>query len=110
MASTYKILGQSAPAATTETTLYTAPLATSTIISTVTVCNQAASPATFRIAVRPSAEGTTLAKHWIVYGATVDASDSTFLTLGLTIGPNDKVQIYSSSATMSFSAFGSEIV
>lgn len=110
MPSTYKILGQSSPAATTETTLYTAPSSTATIISTVTVCNQAASPATFRIAVRPSAEGTTLSRHWIVYGATVDASDSTFLTLGLTINAGDKVQVFSSSATMSFSAFGSEIV
>jgi hypothetical protein len=110
MPSTYKILGQSSPAATTETTLYTAPESTSTIISTVTVCNQAATPATFRIAVRPAAAGTTLSSHWIVYGATVDGSDSTFLTLGLTIGTGDKVQIFSSSATMSFAAFGSEIV
>jgi hypothetical protein len=109
MPNIYKILGQSAPAATTETVLYTAPGSTSTVISTISVCNQAASPATFRIAVRPSAAGSTLAQHWIVYGATVDASDSTMLSLGITLAAGDTVRVFSSTATMSFSAFGSEI-
>ena len=53
MATTYKVLGQSNPAATTATTLYTVPSATSTVISTITICNQAATAATFRVAVRP---------------------------------------------------------
>lgn len=107
MPNIYKILGQSNPAATTETTLYTA--VGQAVISTVSVCNQAATPATFRIAVRPAADGSTAAKHWIVYGATVDAADSTMLSLGITLATGDKVQIYSSTTTMSFSAFGSEI-
>jgi hypothetical protein len=109
MPNIYKILGQSAPSATTETVLYTAPSLTSTVISTISVCNQAASPATFRIAVRPSAAGSTLAQHWIVYGATVDASDSTMLSLGITLAAGDTVRVFASTATMSFSAFGSEI-
>ena len=109
MATTYKILAQSNPAATTETTLYTVPSATSSVVSTISVCNQAAAPATFRIAVRPAADGSTAAKHWIVYGATVDASDSTGLTWGLTLAAGDKVQVFASSATLSFSVFGSEL-
>lgn len=107
MATTYKVLGQSNPSATTETTLYTA--AAAAVVSTIVVCNQASSAATYRIAVRPSADGATAAKHWIVYGATVGASDSTALTLGLTLATGDKIQIYASTATLSFSAFGSEI-
>ena len=64
--------------------------------------------ATFRIAVRPA--GATLdPKHYIVYGATVPASDSTMITVGLTLATTDVVTVYASSATLSFNAYGSEI-
>lgn len=109
MAVNYKVLAQSAPAATTETTLYTVPNATEAIISTLAVCNRSPLPATFRVAIRPAAESTTADKHWIVYGATVDGSDATMLTLGLTLAAGDVIRIFSSSATMSFSIFGSEV-
>lgn len=105
----YKTLAQAAPAATTETLLYTVPVTKSALVSTLAVCNQAATPATFRVAVRPAADSTTLQKHWIVYGATVDASDSVFLSLGLSLAAGDQVRVYTSASTMSVSAFGSEI-
>lgn len=108
MATTYKVLGQVNPSATTATTLYTVPSTTSTVVSTITVCNQASSAATFRIAVRP-AGATLAAQHYIVYGATVPASDTTTLTLGLTLATTDVVTVYASSANLSFNAFGSEI-
>ena len=107
MATSYLVLGQSNPAATTETTLLTASAAT--VVSSIVICNQTASAATYRIAVRPSADGSTAAKHWIVYGATVAASDSTILTVGLTLATGDKIQVYASTANLSFSAFGSTI-
>ena len=108
MATTYKVLGQIAPSATTATTLYTVPSSTSTVVSTIAVCNQGSSAATFRIAVRP-AGATLAAEHYIVYGATVPASDSTMLTVGLTLATTDVVTVYASSANLSFNAFGSEI-
>lgn len=108
MATTYKILGQSNPSATTETSLYS-PSGVAAVVSTITICNQASSAATYRIAVRPSADGSTAAKHWIVYGATVAASDTTALTLGITLAASDSIRVYASTATLSFSAFGSEI-
>jgi hypothetical protein len=108
MATVYKVLGQSNPSATTATTLYTVPSATSTVVSTITVCNQASSAATYRIAVRP-AGATLAAQHYIVYGATVPASDTTTLTLGITLATTDVVTVYASSANLSFNAFGSEI-
>jgi hypothetical protein len=109
MPTTYKILGQSGPAATTETVLYTVPASTSTVISTLAICNQSANPATYRIAVRPAADSTTAQRHWVVFGATIDGSDATMLTLGITLAAGDTVRVFSSSATMSFSVFGSEI-
>ena len=108
MPTAYKVLGQVAPSATTLTTLYAVPPSTSTVGSTITICNQAASAATYRIAVRPAA-ATAEAKHYIVYGATVAASDTTALTLGITLATTDVVSVFASTATLSFSLFGSEI-
>ena len=108
MATTYKVLGQSNPAATTATNLYTVPSATATVVSTISVCNQASTAATYRIAVRP-AGATLAAQHYIVYGATVPASDSTMITVGLTLATTDVVTVYASSANLSFNAYGSEI-
>jgi hypothetical protein len=102
-------LGQSNPSATTETELYAVPSLTSTVVSTVTIANQAATSATYRIAVRPAADASTAAKHYIVYGATVAANDTTMLTLGITLAASDTLRIYASTANISFSAFGSEI-
>ena len=108
MPNVYKVLAQSNPSATTATTLYTVPSATSTVISTVTVCNQAASAGTFRIAVRPA--GASLAAvHYVAYDVAIAANDTTAITLGLTLATTDVVTVYASSATMSFNAYGSEI-
>lgn len=108
MATTYKVLGQVNPAATTNTTLYTVPSATQAVVSTISICNQAGTSATYRIAVRVA--GATLsAEEYIVYGATVAASDSVLLTLGITLAATDVITVYASSATLSFNAFGSEI-
>jgi len=109
MASVYKVLAQAAPSATTETTLYTVPNGYSAVVSTIAISNQTASAGTYRIAVRPAADATTTQKHYIVYGATVAASDSIMLTLGLTLAAGDKVLVYASSAHQSYSVFGSEI-
>ena len=108
MATAYKVLGQSNPAATTNTTLYTVPSATSAVISSIVICNQTASAATYRIAVRP-AGASVASQHWIVYGATVAASDSTVLTIGATLATTDVITVYASTANLSFTAFGSEI-
>ena len=108
MATTYKVLAQNNPSATTLTTLYTVGASTSAVVSTIMICNQASTAATYRIAVSPAGAAVD-PKHYIVYGATVAASDSTALTLGITLATTDVVRIYASTATLSFSAFGSEI-
>jgi glucose-6-phosphate dehydrogenase assembly protein OpcA len=108
MAVNYKVLGQSAPGATTATTLYTVPSATSAVVSTIVVANRAATSATYRIAIRPA--GATLAnQHYIAYDVAVGGSDSTTLTLGITLAATDIITVYGSTANLSFNAFGSEI-
>jgi hypothetical protein len=108
MATTYKVLGQVAPDATTDTTLYTVPSATESVISTLIVANRSAGAATYRIAIRPN--GATLANlHYIAFDVTVAGGDSTTLTLGLTLDASDVITVRASSADLSFSAFGSEM-
>jgi glucose-6-phosphate dehydrogenase assembly protein OpcA len=108
MPTTYKVLGQSAPAATSDVSLYTVPSTTQTIVSTIVVANRATSNATFRIAIRVN--GASLANsQYLAYDITVGASDSTALTLGITLGAGDIISIYASNANLTFTAFGSEI-
>jgi len=108
MANTYKVLAQNNPSATTATTLYTCGAASGAVVSTITICNQASSAGSYRVAVRPA--GATLAtQHYVAYDVAIAANDTTALTLGITLANTDVVTIYASSASMSFSAFGSEI-
>lgn len=108
MANTYKVLGQSNPAATTSTDLYTVGAGKSAVCSTITICNQAGSPATFRIAVR-IAGASTDAKQYIAYDTSIPANDVLTMTIGLTLAATDVITIYASTSTLSFNLFGSEI-
>lgn len=108
MATSYKVLGQLAPSATTATTLYTCPSSTQTVISSLVVTNRGASSGTYRIAIRPN--GATLsAEHYIVYDASISANTTVSYTLGATVDASDVVTVYASTADFSFNAFGSEI-
>ena len=108
MPQTHKVLGQSNPAATTATTLYTVPSSTSTIVSSLTIANLTNTSTTYRIAIRPA--GATLANsHWVAYDASLPANDTTILTFGATLGQTDVVTVYAGSANVTFSAFGVEI-
>jgi hypothetical protein len=105
---TYKVLAQSAPAATTNTDVYTVPAATQAVVSTISIANRAATATTFRIAVRPT--GTAIAnQHYIAYDVALAGNDATNLTLGITLGATDVITVYAGSANTSVSVFGSQI-
>jgi len=108
MPTNYKVLGQSNPSATTLTTLYTVPSATEAVVSSIVVANLTATAATFRIAVRPNGASITNSQY-IAYDITVGASDSTVLTMGITMDAADVLSVYGSTANITFTAFGSEI-
>jgi glucose-6-phosphate dehydrogenase assembly protein OpcA len=108
MAIAYKVLAQNSPSATTVTTLYTVPSSTSAVVSTIAICNRSGGSSSFRIAIRPA--GAALAnQHYLNYDTTVPPNDTIFLTVGVTLATTDVVSIYSSSANLNFSMFGSEI-
>jgi hypothetical protein len=104
----YKVLAQSAPAATTATNVYTVPPATETVVSTIVIANRDSSAGTFRLSVRPN--GSAQAdQHYIAYDVPIAANDSTTLTLGITMNAADVLTAYCSSADMSINVFGTEI-
>ena len=108
MAQVYKVLAQSAPSATTATDILTIGAGKSVVVSTLSVCNRAATAATYRVAVRPA--GASLAnQHYVIYDANIGAKDTVTLSVGLTLAATDVVTVYASTANFSFSLFGAEI-
>ena len=108
MPTTYKVLGQSNPSATTATTLYTVPSATQAVVSTITIANQTATAGTYRVAVRP-AGASLAAQHYVAFDVSLPGNATDTLTLGVTLGATDVVTVFASAATFSFNAFGSEL-
>ena len=107
MATALKVLGQSNPSATTATTLYTVPSSTSTVVSTLSVCNRSATATTFRIAIRPA--GATLDNaHYLYYDVAIPGNDSFLATVGLSLATTDVITVYAGAATLTFTAFGQE--
>ena len=108
MAITYKILGQINPNANTTTNVYVVPALTSTVLSTLAICNQANTATRFSLAVKPLAD-TLATKHYISFNTSLPANDTIKLTWGITLGANDMVVANVESSSVSISAFVSEI-
>jgi hypothetical protein len=107
VADAVKVLGQVAPSATTETTLYTVPDVTGTTSSTLIVCNRSGSGVTYRVAVRP--KGAALAtKHYLYFDKALPANDSFASTIGMTLAQADVVTVYASDTNLTFTLFGVE--
>ena len=107
MAITIKTLGQVSPNAITETDLYTVGAGTSTVISSIVICNRSATQATFRVSISVSG-GATATKDYIYYDLIIAGNDTFVATIGMTLAATDKIRVYSSTANLSFNLFGQE--
>ena len=107
---TDKILGQVAGtnSISSYNALYVVPASTNTVSSTIAICNTAATAATYRIGLTASANSSPALQEHIVYGASVPANDTVFLTLGVTMEAGKEILVASSASTVVFSVFGSE--
>ena len=108
MGNVYKILGQNSPSATTETDLYTVPSATSTVCSSISICNRGATQTTFRISIS-AAGAATANKDYLYYDVILAGNDTFIATIGLTLATTDKIRIYSGNSSLSFQVWGTEI-
>ncbi len=107
MATTLKVLGQSNPNAATLTTVYTVPSATSTVVSSISVCNRSSVATSFRIAVRPA--GASISnEHYMFYDVAISGNETFVATMGITLATTDVVSVYATLATLSFNVFGQE--
>ena len=110
MATTYKVLGQSAPSTTNDTTLYTAPTGSQTVVSTLTITNTSSTSSTFRIFICKDGAATATSNA-LIYDAYINAQDMIPITIGITIDADDLIVVKSSIAdALTFQAFGSETV
>lgn len=109
MATSYKILGQQAPADTSNTTLYTVPAATEAIVSTITVTSTTGTDSSFRLFVVPNA-GAAGVGNAIAYDPLLAAGTFVSFTLGLTLRAGDRLIVRSGiGSSITFQAFGSEL-
>ena len=108
MTDTLKILGQLVPSANVLTDLYVVPAATSSSISSITICNQSASSINFSISVAAAGSADN-PKQYIYYLIFLDAYDTFTATLGISLGTTDVVRILSNGASVSFNIFGVEL-
>lgn len=108
MATSYKVLGQAVAIAGTDSTLYTVPSATESVISSIVIANRGSEGAVFRVAVRP--DGETLAnKHYVAYDVPIARNSSTVLSFGMTLNSGDVLTVRADSTSITFNAFGTEI-
>ena len=107
MADVLKVLGQSAPNATSEDDIYTVPNLTLTTCSSMSVCNRGATATTFRIYI--GVAGAAAAnKQYIFYDAPISGNSTVSLVLGWTLNQTDVVRVYAGNANLSFNLFGVE--
>ncbi len=109
MTDTLKILGQSAPAANTATSLYTVPSSTSTMVSHVSVCNTNApgTGAKIRVWFQVAGAGDTT-KQYLYYDFILDGGE-TLITSGVTLATTDVIRVQTDTANVAFQAFGDEV-
>lgn len=107
MPTAYKVLGQAIPAAGVLTDLYTVPNPGSSVISSITVCNQASGATTFRvsIAVDAAADAT---RQYVFRDVPLAGNGTVVITAGLTLDSADVLRVSSANGSVSFGAFGQE--
>lgn len=100
------ILGQSAPSAATNTTVYTVPSSgVSTSTFNISVCNMFATPATISIAI--AATGTPSTSEWIEFN-TIIPPNTTFERTGIVSQSTKNVVVFASDAVFAVTVYGFE--
>lgn len=111
MPTTYKNTSiQGTSSVNTYSTLYNTSASSIAVLSTIAICNAASADATYRIGITDSATDPSLTTgQFIAYGSTVAGNDTTFISVGVALGNNKFIRVSSSSGSVNFNAFISEI-
>jgi hypothetical protein len=96
------ILSQSAPSATTNTTVYTVPASNYAVVN-ISIANRGTTAAVVRVAA--SASGTPTNAEWIEYDTTIPGNGVLERT-GVTLTATKNIVVYSNNANVSVSVYG----
>jgi len=107
MTTTLKKLGQSAPAATTLTDIYTVPASRKVVASVIVVANRSATPTAFRVshALAGAADATS---QYVAYHVSIGANAVVEVARGMTLATTDVIRVYNTLATLTFTVYGQE--
>lgn len=103
-----RILGQAAPVADTPTDVYTVPVDTTAVVSTMTLTNRSSNGTTVRAWARPGGAAAADAQAFL-WDAPVGPFEALFLTVGLTLGAGDVITIETPGGGLSTALFGQEV-
>jgi hypothetical protein len=98
------ILGQAAPAALTNTVVYTVPAATVSVV-TISIANTTASPIAVRLAAASS--GTPTASEYIEYDTVIPAN-GVLERAGIVMNTTEAVVVFGSAVGLAVSVYGYE--
>ena len=106
---TYKILGQAAPANTSNADLITVGASKQQVLSTLNIANTTATAATVRVFAR-IAGAAAAASNALLYDVTINGNSAASFTLGITLAATDVITIQTGTANaITFTAFGTEL-
>lgn len=105
-------LGQSSPAANTDTALYTPANTRRAVISSIIICNTTNNLVTYRVYLNRLSTSSTAATA-LVYEQNLDANGTDALTWGLALdglasGTGDSLYVRASATGVTFTATGNE--
>lgn len=108
MATTFKVLGQSAPSGTTNADLYTVGAGKSAVLSSLVIANTTGTAATARIFVRV-AGATAAAANAVAYDVNIAANSHAAFTEGWTLSATDVITVQAGTGNaLTFTLFGQE--
>lgn len=110
MATSYKILGQTAPSAATETLNYTVPTSTSVLIRSINIANTSSTADTFSVALVPTAGSAATSTNYIAYSLAIAGNTTVTIKSGYTLQAGAGIRVVSTNGTSTFSSFGAEII
>jgi len=102
-----KVLGQLTPSANTLTAAYTVPALTSTVVSSIVICNTNSSFIVFRVSIAIGGAADTIAQY-IYYDLPMDPNDTFIATIGVSLATTDVIRVRSDTSNVSFNIFGVE--
>ena len=109
MAQTHKRLGQANPAAATATTLYTAPAATTTILSALTICNTGAASDSVRVCISTGGGTTVAAAGALMWELVIPPGNPFNANIVQDLNTGETLNVQSANGSCTFTLSGMEL-